>query len=107
VMGFKDLFSRRSKPRELIGHWRLIDDQTGIVQGERVGMTFYPDGRMEYAIREENRVSIMNLVWHTESNVIVTDQPSAPRQERTKYFFRSPDVLVLESAEGTSTFQRV
>jgi hypothetical protein len=44
-MAFKDLFSRRSKPQELFGHWRLIDDQAGVDQGDGVGMTFYPDGR--------------------------------------------------------------
>jgi len=105
-MAFKDLFSRRAKPRELFGHWRLIDDQGGVDQGEGVGMTFYFDGRLEYAIREEDRVVIMNLLWHVEGGVIVTDQPSTPKQERTRYFFRSPDVLVLESADGSTTFQR-
>lgn len=105
-MAFKDLFSRRSKPRELFGHWQLIDDQAGVDQGEGVEMTFHPDGRLEYAIREEDRIGIMNLVWHVEGDLIVTDQPSTPKQERTRYFFRSPDVLVLESADGSTTFQR-
>ncbi|MEA2338645.1 MAG: hypothetical protein QOE82_2652 [Thermoanaerobaculia bacterium] len=106
-MAFKDLFSRRSKPRELFGHWRLIDDQAGVDQGDGVGMTFHPDGRLEYAIHDEDRVAIMNLVWHVEGDVIVSDQPSSPREERTRYFFRSPDVLVLENADGRSTFQRM
>lgn len=99
--------SRREQPAgdaaALVGVWHLAkrssDDQD-------TDLEILPDGRMIYAIREANKWQLMKLTYRLEGNVIVSNQPSAPREERTEYSFQSDGSLILSLGGEQTTFRR-
>lgn len=83
----------------LIGVW--------VKHGEEVCTAeFHNDGRLTYSIDVGDRKLIMNLIWRIEDGMIVSDQPSAPNEVRSKYTFLDEDTLVLEYDGEESTFRR-
>src|SRR5712691_50148 len=77
---------------KLIGKW------FGRVSGEAVGLEFLEDGRLAYAILTENSTQIMRMTYRVDGAVLVTDQPSHPREERTRFGGTSPAPLCLSLA---------
>lgn len=67
-------------------------------------MEFQPDGNLRYAIVEGDREQVMLLTWRTEGDVIITDQTSQPREERTRYAFAPDGKLRLTNQGVTSQF---
>ena len=91
----------------LVGCWLLIDSPNGIDAGERVEMKLEPSGRMIYAILEKGRWKLMILSYRVEGNLIISNQPSAPREKRTEFSFSEPDTLNLEQPGNVSSFRRI
>jgi hypothetical protein len=50
---------------------------------------------------------IMLLTYRIDGDVLVTDQPLEPKEERTKFKITSEGKLVLEHEHGPSTYVRV
>jgi len=73
---------------------------------EGVTMSFRPDGSLDYCIDARDKRQIMNLVYRVEGSVIVSDQPSLPDEQRTRYEIDSEDHLVLYYDGGTMWLQR-
>jgi hypothetical protein len=91
----------------LLGTW--VTDPTDEVTRERFGhlvMCFEADGSLTYTIRTEERDRIMLLRYRVERDVVITDQPSAPREERTQFGFTSEGRLVLNYRGFTAYFVR-
>jgi hypothetical protein len=82
----------------LIGTWRQTDDAS-------VLMEFFASGRLEYRTSEAGTVQIVNLTYRVEGNEIVSNQASAPREERTRYHFEE-HVLVLNYQGEETRFAR-
>ena len=80
----------------LFGRWM------GRINGEPVGMEFRPDGRMAYVILSGNKTQTIRLTYRVEGDVLITDQPSHPREERTRFRFDADGTLVL-SYEGSES----
>ena len=80
-------------PAALLGVWHLV---TGAVDEHDTDLEILPGGQMVYAIREAGQWQVMKLTYRLEGNVIVSNQPSAPREERTRYSFLPDGSLVLE-----------
>lgn len=105
-MGLLDRF--RSPPPELsaerlLGCWHLIShDETDA----DVDMEFVSDGRLTYAIDGGDRWQVMRLTFRVEGNTIVSDQPSAPREERTRFRFGTDGSLILEQNGSETRFRR-
>lgn len=57
-------------------------------------LDFRADGALYYSIDAGNRWQVMKLVWRVEGDVIISDQPSAPREERTSFSFDEEGLLV-------------
>ena len=92
----------------LIGCWRMIKAEGDVETGERVEMEFEPSGRLVYGILHgSDRWQLMILTYRVDGDVLISDQPSHPREERSRFFFPEHDVLCLEQPDNKSLFERI
>lgn len=105
-MGVMDwLFGRKPEaPRVLVGCWHLLPQQGGTA--EPAEADFRADGRLYYSVLSGARWQIMKLRYRVEGDVIITDQPTAPSEERSRYSVDLEGVLTLELNGERSRFQR-
>jgi hypothetical protein len=92
------IFQRRQRGQEggtssptLSGKW------FGKVNGEPVGMEFLDDGRLAYVVVSDGKQQTILMTFRVDGDVLVTDQPSHPREERTLFRFDN-GALVLALA---------
>lgn len=80
----------------LIGNW-VVDGTDGRAMADLgdVGLTFGEDGALIYTIRCQDKDQIIKLRYQIDGTTIVTDQPSAPRVERTEFSFSEDGLLTL------------
>ena len=80
----------------LIGCW-VIDsaDQNALAALGNVVLDFAEDGHLTYTVRGEGKSQVVDLRYRIEGTTIVTDQPSAPRAERTGFSFSEDGALTL------------
>jgi hypothetical protein len=93
---------------QLIGKWTTDpeDPSTQATFG-RVTQIFHEDGRLTYIIHLPETDQVMRLVYAVDGDELVTDQPSAPAEHRTKFKFDERGRLILEDAGERSRFVRV
>jgi hypothetical protein len=106
-MGFFDRFRRAprsTRSADLLGCWQLVRSEPE-ADGKGVEMEFRPDGELQYRIDAGDRWQIMRLTYRVEGDVIVTDQPSAPREERTRFTLLDDGSLLLK-LRGSRTWYR-
>lgn len=77
----------------LIGLW-VSETDDGEYGATR--LHFYPNGDLLYVVKSEKHDEIFRLTYTTQGNVIISDQPSAPRQESTVYSIDEKGILSLE-----------
>jgi hypothetical protein len=92
----------RRKPREtadLVGSWRSTESADEI--------EFFSNGELQFRTPTgEGTTGIMLLTYRIEDDVVVTDQPSQPAEERTR-FVLDGEILALTAPDGTrSTWTR-
>jgi hypothetical protein len=75
---------------------RLIGKWFGLVADERVGHEFLEDGRLAYAILTPKGTKMMRMTYRVEGDILITDQPSHPREERTRFGWDESGALILE-----------
>jgi acyl CoA:acetate/3-ketoacid CoA transferase alpha subunit len=88
---------------ELIGIWN--SDQSDEATKNSVGkvtMTFTEDGQLIYDIDAGGKLQRMNMVYKVIGDTIISDQPSHPQEQRTKFKIENDDKLTLEF-EGEKT----
>ena len=81
---------------QLVGRW--ITDPTDAGNARRYGsvsMEFSDDGNLTYTLHTANDDRVMLLTYRVEGEIIITNQPSAPRQEKTHFRITPDDKLVL------------
>jgi hypothetical protein len=98
------LFKRPSPPLELIGCWQLVQPTEDA--GDLAEADFRADGRLFYSVLSGDRWQIMKLGYEVDGCVLVTDQPSSPRKERTRFAFAEGGELILEFGGQRSRFKR-
>ena len=81
----------------LFGVWNSDekDDDTRNSIGS-VTMTFTHDGALIYDIHENNKIQRINLVYKIDGDMIVSDQPSHPKEQVTIYRLENDNTLILE-----------
>jgi hypothetical protein len=67
---------------------------------------FRQDGRLQYSELSGGRWQIMRLTYRIERDMIVTNQPSSPHEERTRFYFEPEGMLVLEWGGQRHWFRR-
>src|SRR5438105_4829163 len=90
---------------QLLGRWVLAHGEDSNESSQRISLDFAEDGTLTYEIDTRDRVRILKLVYRVESDQLVTDQPSSPREHHTKYVFEERDLLVLDN-DGTRTWYK-
>jgi hypothetical protein len=76
----------------LLGTWKVDPTDAGALAdlGD-VRLDFKEDGRLTYTVRGKTKNEIIILTYRVEGATIVTNQPSAPRVERTAYSLSSAE----------------
>lgn len=90
----------------LVGRWRLIRTE-GPANFEHVTMDFRPDGTLQYSIELADRHQIINLTYSISGDIIISDQPSSPGEERTRFALRPDGTLELDHEGTRSWYERV
>jgi len=90
----------------LIGQWRLVHTE-GPANFEHVTMEFGADGSLQYSIELADRIQIMNLTYSVSGDVIISNQPSEPGEERTRFKIGTDGRLELDHGGSRSWFERV
>lgn len=96
-----------SSDQRLLGRWKLVKNEGTMETAESVTMTFTEDGKLVYVIHQKDSKQVMNLVFKVAGNHLVTNQPSQPREEKTKFSFDAEDNLILDYDGTKSWFTRV
>jgi hypothetical protein len=107
-MSLFNIFRRRQRgdDPQLHGAWLLVrTDDPNMEIGEGVEMDFSPDGKLTYTVKGGDSRQVMNLVYEVQGTEIVSNQPSAPSEYRTRYMIDDGGQLVLEF-EGLRSWYR-
>lgn len=100
------LFKRgRSEPNPSDLQQRLVGKWFGRVAGEPAALEIRLDGRMAYVVTSGGKQQTMLLTWRVDGEELVTDQPSAPKAERTRFRFEGRS-LILAFGGVESRFER-
>lgn len=86
--------------KRLLGRWK----STKGAGGDPLTIEFRRDGSMTYTIHGPHSDQKIFLRYTAENGVIVSDQPSEPREEQTAYRFTLGGQLVLIYDAEESTF---
>lgn len=70
-------------------------------------MQFGPDGDFAYGALDEGKWQVMLMSYRTEGATLITDQPSAPREELTPFEVLSDGTLKLEFSGSVCCFERI
>ena len=109
-MGLLSFLKRRNdavSDGRLLGRWKLFKDEGGAEVGDSVTMTFLEEGKLVYVIHQQDSKQIMNLVFKVHGNYLVTNQPSHPKEERTKFSFDPEGNLIFDYDGNRTWFTRV
>jgi hypothetical protein len=88
----------------LVGCWHLVR-----VEGqpyEPAEADFREDGTLYYSVLAGTRWQIMKLRYRVDGDTIISDQPSAPREERTRFALGLDGALTLEFGDTRGLFRR-
>jgi hypothetical protein len=91
----------------LVGAW--VVDETDALTLERWGnvvLEFDESDGLSCTLRGNDKDEIIVLRYQVEDSTLITDQPSAPRVERTQFSFTPDGVLVLAFGGVPSRFVR-
>ena len=91
-----------SPGQTLIGRWR----QVGPAADESTTMVFTNDGKLIYSIHTGDKIQVINLVYEISGDQIITDQPSNPRKEISKFYFEPSGILVVDYQGEKTRFKR-
>jgi hypothetical protein len=84
---------------QLLGTWRTDpNDQWSLRTYGEVSLRFEKGGALVYTVHLPNKDQIMRLTYRVDGNILVTDQPSSPREERTEFSFTPDGRLAVENA---------
>ena len=105
---FKRFFAESQvKDEDLLGRWEFEKSEPAGSGFEGSAMEFEGNGKLTYASPTEGGTGLMVLTWRIEDAFLVTDQPSAPQENRTKFAFEGTDRLRLEYSGVTSWYARI
>jgi hypothetical protein len=90
-------------PERIVGVWNQINEDRSTNVSE---VEFRSDGKMAYFILEDGKWQIFLLTYYLEGNVIVSNQPSAPREERTEFLIDDAGILSLIYGKSITRYRR-
>lgn len=94
--------------KQIIGKWRSDPaNAEAIAAYGDVSLDFSRNGALTYTIHPEGKRQIMLMTYRIDRDVLVTDQPSNRKEERTRFRITSEGKLFLEHEHRPSTYIRV
>jgi hypothetical protein len=90
---------------DLVGVWHLEEADPSLDMDEPVELQFEAGGELRYCIDARSRWQVMRLTYRIDGDTLVTDQPSHPREERTRFDLLG-QTLVLHYGGGKARFTR-
>lgn len=82
--------------KKLLGKWISEPGGSEIHESyEDTTLEFKQGGRLDYTIHGSEKDQKIFLTYRVEDNILITDQPSHPREERTPFMFAEDGRLVL------------
>ncbi len=109
-MALFDMFKSRStvvEPDRLYGRWKLSKVEGDLDIDKNATVEFKRNGSLDYCIAAGDKVQIVKLVFRIEGNVLITDQPSAPSEQRTAFAFDEKGHLVLDYGTSRTWFVKL
>ena len=85
----------------LIGRWRQVAPAN-----EESTMVFTNDGKLIYSIDTGGKTQVINMVYEVSGDQIITNQPSNPRKEISKFYFEPSGILVIDYQGEKTRFAR-
>ncbi len=82
--------------KQLLGAWVTDpDDQSSTKTFGRVRMVFEPNGKLTYIVIGNGTDQVMLLSYRVDGDELVTNQESAPREDRSHFVFMPDGKLML------------
>lgn len=82
--------------QKLFGVWETDpSDSAALSEFGSVRMEFKEDGQLIYSIKKDGKEQIMLMTYGVEGNKLITDQPSRPQREETRFQIKG-DRLALD-----------
>lgn len=97
---YREIFFKQERDPWLFGEWNSIIESP---ESENVKMTFYSDGKLLYQIISNEKTQIFNLTFYTKNGLIITNQPSNPKEESTRYYFENNYTILCLDFDGELT----
>jgi hypothetical protein len=87
---------KEASVKQLIGEW-ISDpsDSESVRKYGRVSLRFKDNGQLIYRIHSQGETNIMLLTYRVQDDILFTNQPSAPREEKTIFFITPEGKLTL------------
>ena len=93
-------------PSALLGCWRLARADAHLDLGEQARLEFRPGNDLRCTFVSKGKVRELQLAYWLEGDTLVTDQASAPREQRLQVHLESPTVLRLNYGGALAWFER-
>ena len=93
--------------KKIIGSWELVEADPSLDLGDNDEMEFTEGGDLFYGIDAGSKWQIMQLTYKVENGSLITDQPSSPNEERTKYNFDEDGLLIIDYEGAFAKYQRI
>jgi hypothetical protein len=78
----------------LVGSWISNPEQKNPTS-EKTRLDFAENGQLTYSILCKEKVQMIMLTYEVEGDFLITDQPSEPKVERTKFSITPDDKLIM------------
>lgn len=93
-------------PAALLGCWRLVRADAHLDLGEHATLEFRQGNDLRCTFEEDGRPRVLKMAYWLEGNVLVTDQASAPREQRMRLHLETADLLRLDYGGALAWFER-
>lgn len=71
-----------------VGNWTIDEaDERARAELGDVPLAFDETGRLTYVIRGRESDQVIKLIYQVDGDTVITNQPSAPQTERTRFSF--------------------
>jgi hypothetical protein len=92
---------------KIVGCWELRESTPTVTFGERVQMNFDLTGRLTYGALQHGSWQVMLMSYRVEGAILITDQPTSPREEKTSFALLADQMLQLEFGGSKCVFERI
>ncbi len=107
-MKFNIPIKNKNYEKLIVGKWEHLNTDSDIKENDKITIEFDDHNNLTYYINSNDKIQKILLQYEIKGDVIVTDQPSSPRIEKTKFKFDDDHfTLVLYFENKKSLYKRI